>query len=66
MARERTDWERVAWQTAHLMNVSGKVMKKPVKPGDLIGAPKPTPTRERPTKQVEQDAKEVIRRAEGG
>lgn len=35
--RERNRWERLAWQTAHLLNVAGKSLKRDVQPLDLLG-----------------------------
>jgi hypothetical protein len=33
----------VAWQTAHLMNVAGKIVKERVTPDDLVGKVKRRP-----------------------
>lgn len=35
--REEKEWERAAWVTSHLLNVSGKVMKKRMTPDRLLG-----------------------------
>lgn len=35
--RERRCWEMAAWQTALLINVSGKSVKRAVHPDDLLG-----------------------------
>lgn len=34
--RERREWERTAWAVSMLMNVSGKVVKRQVRPRDLL------------------------------
>lgn len=38
---ERTKWKQIAWQTAHLLNVSGKSLKQDVTAEDLLGIPEP-------------------------
>jgi hypothetical protein len=43
--RDLRQWQHEAWLVAHLMNISGKSLKKGsrIKPADLL--PKPTPAR---------------------
>lgn len=51
-------WEVAAWATAHLINVSGKVSKKQIKPDQLLGKrPK-----SRAVRSPENDFKELVRR----
>lgn len=33
------DWEMAAWVTSHLLNASGKTMKKRITPDQLLGRP---------------------------
>lgn len=35
--REDRDWQRAAFVAAHIINVSGKTVKTPVHPEDLLG-----------------------------
>lgn len=39
--REQREWERWAWQTAWLLNVSGKSMQNEITADELLGRPKP-------------------------
>jgi hypothetical protein len=34
--RERRSWEKLAWQTAHHVNISGKYVKRRIRPKDLL------------------------------
>jgi hypothetical protein len=43
-AREHARYRRIAWQTAHLLNVAGKSVRGRVTPEELLGAPA-TPAR---------------------
>ena len=36
-ARDEREWERAAFIAATVMNMAGKVVKKPVTPGQLLG-----------------------------
>lgn len=65
LERERAEYEKLAWQTAHLLNVAGKTLKKNVKPSDLLKKRSATPTRERSPDRIAADASEIVRRAEG-
>lgn len=38
--REERQWTRLAWQTAHLINVSGKMTKRTVTADELLGRPR--------------------------
>ena len=35
--REEREWNRLAWQTSHLMNVSGKMLRRTLTPNELLG-----------------------------
>ena len=35
--REEREWNRMAWQTSHLLNVSGKTLRRTVTPNELLG-----------------------------
>ena len=35
--REEREWNRLSWQTSHLLNVSGKTLKRTVTPNELLG-----------------------------
>ena len=35
--REEREWKRVAWQTAHGLNVSGKMLRRTVTADELLG-----------------------------
>jgi len=41
-AREEARYRRVAWQTAHLLNVSGKTLRSRVTAAKLLGLPDAT------------------------
>lgn len=36
-ARNRRAWERTAWLGAQIINMAGKVAKRPVRPDELLG-----------------------------
>lgn len=55
--RDERDWERAAWLAAHLINVSGKSVKKNVTPQQLLGRAK------RARKNPTRDWAEMVRRS---
>lgn len=60
--RRSQRWDLAAWVTANLMNVSGKVVKKTIKPNQLLGKrPKP---KFHEVRDVKKDFEELIRRQE--
>lgn len=56
MEREERRWHRTAWQTAYLMNVTGKSLKKNVTPDQLLGRKKGRP------RNPDADFKELMER----
>lgn len=38
--REEQRWRRVAWETAHLVNVSGKTLRRTITADELLGKPR--------------------------
>jgi hypothetical protein len=54
-AREEARYRRIAWQTAHLLNVSGKIVRNRVTPDDLLGEAA-TPARPEPPSEPAPDA----------
>jgi len=38
--REEREWRRVAWQTAHQINVSGKTLRRTITADELLGKPR--------------------------
>lgn len=38
--REGREWERAAWAVAHLLNVSGKALRRSVTADELLGKPR--------------------------
>ena len=39
--REEQEWERMAWAVAHMLNISGKSIKRPVTGAKLLGRKTP-------------------------
>jgi hypothetical protein len=62
--REDQEWQRTAWATAHMINISGKSVKQAVTAAKLLGKPQKARKVQPLVKDPELDFKELWARHE--